>query len=125
VDDEFLVRELFGELLRQDRHFVAVAPDGPSALAVFKSGTWDVVLTDRTMPGMFGEELGREIKKLSPGTPVIMITGAEEPPRPHHLDAVLGKPLNLALVAEAITAFFAEDHLFHARALELHESAAA
>jgi signal transduction histidine kinase/CheY-like chemotaxis protein len=50
------------------------------ALAAFRRapGSWDLILTDRTMPRLDGEELAKEILRLRPDMPIVMCTGFGE-----------------------------------------------
>jgi CheY-like chemotaxis protein len=102
ADDEDCILFVLGELLRADGHTVGTAPNGAEALEQFKDGEWDVVLTDRVMPAMDGEALAGEIKKLSPQTPVIMVTGFA-PEECAHVDAIVRKPFTRATIADAIS----------------------
>ena len=70
-----------------------------------------MVLTDRAMPGMSGDELALAIKRVAPQTPVILVTGfapspAEELPG---IDAVVKKPFTMATLSEAIEGTRAAD----------------
>jgi DNA-binding response OmpR family regulator len=49
--------------------------NGEDALARFKKGGIDLVLTDLIMPGLDGAKLIEEIKALSPRTPAILLSG--------------------------------------------------
>src|ERR1700722_1548408 len=75
VDDEPVLREVLSLFFQAEGHEVETAANGFLALEQFGKGRWDAVITDRAMPEMPGDELAVEIKKRSPGTPVIMITG--------------------------------------------------
>jgi signal transduction histidine kinase len=75
VDDEPWVREALRELLLADGHMVTVAGQGNEALSLFKNEIFDLVITDRAMPGMDGEYLASEIKRIRPRTAVILLTG--------------------------------------------------
>ena len=55
---------------------VTVAGNGAQALSMFHPKKVDAVLLDYQMPGMNGGELAAEIKRRSPGMPVIMISGS-------------------------------------------------
>lgn len=45
--------------------------------------SWDLVLTDRIMPGMSGDELATAIKRINPKMPIILVTAfADRPPDP-------------------------------------------
>lgn len=54
---------------------VTTAPDGRRALELIGGRTFDVVVLDVKMPGMSGDQVFRELKKIRPGLPVIMLTG--------------------------------------------------
>jgi DNA-binding NtrC family response regulator len=51
------------------------------ALKIFKHtpATWELVLTDRSMPNMSGEDFAQEILRIRPDTPVVMVTGFGTP----------------------------------------------
>jgi two-component system response regulator PfeR len=75
---------------------IVVASDGREALSALKSGRFDVVLTDLTMPGIDGFKLLQEIRQSHPGTiriihsSQITTLGAEH--IRHLADATLPKP---------------------------------
>jgi two-component system, OmpR family, response regulator CpxR len=49
--------------------------NGEDALARFKRGGVDLVLTDLIMPGLDGAKLIEAIKEISPRTPAILLSG--------------------------------------------------
>ncbi len=53
---------------------VETAENGADALVKFKEGQFAVVVTDMRMPMMSGMDVLRGVKKISPQTPVILIT---------------------------------------------------
>ncbi|GJD32431.1 Sensor histidine kinase RcsC [Methylobacterium adhaesivum] len=55
-------------------HWVANADEALATLAA-KPDTYDVVFSDVVMPGMNGVELGREVRRLYPGLPVVLTSG--------------------------------------------------
>ena len=75
VDDEPDIREVLDIYLTELGYAVHTAEDGEKALAAFHRTLPSIVLSDIKMPGMDGIELLRRIKKESPETEVIMITG--------------------------------------------------
>ncbi len=75
IDDEPEIRNSLSEILSLEGHSVAVAEDGKEGLSTFKTGQFDMVLTDLGMPGMSGWQVAREIKTIDPHTPVAIITG--------------------------------------------------
>ena len=75
VDDEEGIRTVLGIALRDQGYEVLPAENGRKALQVFQERHPPIVLTDIKMPEMDGIELLRRIKRISPDTEVIMITG--------------------------------------------------
>jgi nitrogen-specific signal transduction histidine kinase len=78
VEDEPAVRELIEEVLTGEGHSVVTAEDGERGFARFSEGRFDVVTTDKAMPGMNGEQLALAIRQKSPDTPVLLMTGFGE-----------------------------------------------
>jgi len=107
VDDESVVREVLQEYLSGDGHEVAVAKDGVEALEIFKQQKFDLVITDRAMPHMNGDQLAETIKKISPAMPLVMLTGFGELMKaneecPKGVDILLSKPLTFETYREAL-----------------------
>ncbi|MCP3954819.1 MAG: response regulator [Desulfobacterales bacterium] len=75
VDDEEDIREVLQLPLEDLGYRVLTAENAETALDIFRQEKPAMVLTDIKMPGMDGIELLQEIKKDSPDTEVIMITG--------------------------------------------------
>lgn len=75
VDDERTARLTLEAILRKEGYEVLLAADGEEALEKIKSEFIDVALVDLVMPGKDGISVLEEIKKISPDTQVIMITG--------------------------------------------------
>jgi DNA-binding NtrC family response regulator len=74
-DEESLCRAL-ARLLRSA--FDVVTADGPGALARLDQETFDVVVTDLRMPGVSGFDVLEAVRKRSPRTPVIVMSGNAE-----------------------------------------------
>lgn len=74
VDDELSVREFFEILLRKEGYEVVSAMDGSQALHLIREEEFDLVITDLQMAGGDGMNLLREVKKIQPEVPVIMVT---------------------------------------------------
>jgi len=75
VDDEPLVRRSLGELLTFSGYAVSTASNGEEALNLLKEYNADIIIADIKMPQMGGVQLLKRVKKISRGTPVILITG--------------------------------------------------
>ncbi len=75
VDDEPDFLETIIKRLKARKIEAAGAESGPKALELLAGQDYDVIVLDVKMPGMDGIETLREIKKRSPLTEVIMLTG--------------------------------------------------
>jgi signal transduction histidine kinase/CheY-like chemotaxis protein len=75
IEDEEYIRRMLVEILGRAGHAVETAGDGLEGLARFQSGSYDVVITDLSMPERSGLEVASAVKQMAPGTPVILITG--------------------------------------------------
>jgi signal transduction histidine kinase/CheY-like chemotaxis protein len=107
AEDEPSLRRILASYLQIDGHEATVVADGHEALAAFAPGAFDLVITDRAMPEVNGDQVASEVKRLAPGTPVIMLTGLGDlmhdmAEQPEGVDLVVGKPVTLAGFREAI-----------------------
>jgi CheY-like chemotaxis protein len=75
VDDVPVVRLVIAKILRRAGHIVQEAGNGDDALASFKAGKPDAVVTDLWMPGSDGLSLIHALKEGFPGVAVIAMTG--------------------------------------------------
>ncbi|MEA1947088.1 MAG: response regulator, partial [Thermodesulfobacteriota bacterium] len=74
VDDEEQFRATTKKILDKKGFDTIVAESGEEAIDKIKENP-DVVILDIRMPGIDGHEALRQIKKLKPDLPVIMLTG--------------------------------------------------
>jgi CheY-like chemotaxis protein len=80
VDDNHDAAETLAELLQMVGHEVAVAHDGPSALALAEAQAPDVVLCDIGLPGMDGYEVARRLRARGrSGLRLIAVSGYAQP----------------------------------------------
>ncbi len=107
ADDEPMVREVIRLYLLEDGHAVETADDGGEALKKFQNSVFDLVLTDRAMPELSGDQLAVEVKALRPNVPVVLLTGFgdlmnAEGERPPGVDAVVAKPFTMSSLRNAV-----------------------
>ena len=114
VDDEAAVREVMAAYLEADGHMVDRASSPSEAIGrVGRGDEYDVVITDRAMPGLSGEALAEWIKRRRPALPVIMVTGYGAlmnavGERPAAVDAVLGKPVTMGTLRKVLVSAVSE-----------------
>jgi PAS domain S-box-containing protein len=107
IDDEEMVRNVISAYLVFDGHKVDLA-DGPGVgLLKLKAGDYDLIITDRSMPEMSGDQLALKAKRVAPHVPILMLTGfgdfmnaADE--RPEGVDVVVSKPVTIDALRDAI-----------------------
>jgi DNA-binding NtrC family response regulator len=75
VDDEKPLQELMRSELPRLGHEVTVCPDGKAALRALDKGAFDAAILDLRMPGMTGIEVLEHLKKVSPDTEAVVMTG--------------------------------------------------
>ncbi|MBN2106353.1 MAG: sigma-54-dependent Fis family transcriptional regulator [Deltaproteobacteria bacterium] len=74
VDDEKKMRHILQIILEQKGYRTEQASNGSEALELIKKYHYAMVITDLKMPVMDGQELIREIKKIDPDYPVVVLT---------------------------------------------------
>ncbi len=107
IDDEPLVREVVTEYLTGDGHTVETATNGREGLEKFQAGWFDLVVTDRAMPEMSGDQLAATIKQIAPDKPIVLLTGFGEMmqtagEKPAGVGYIVSKPVTLAALREAV-----------------------
>jgi two-component system, OmpR family, response regulator CpxR len=75
VDDNEQALSIRKVLLETRGYRVLACNSGELALEAFRRGGVDLVLTDLLMPGVDGSRLIEEVKRLSPQTPAVLISG--------------------------------------------------
>ncbi|MGE0815281.1 MAG: ATP-binding protein [Vicinamibacterales bacterium] len=109
VDDEPDVARVVAEGLRRLGYEVTAASDPHEALAAFNAApaAYDAVLSDLSMPGLTGVELGRRLLDRRPDLPILLFTGyagelSPDEARAMGFRAVLHKPMSLPVLAAAV-----------------------
>ncbi|WP_419998260.1 response regulator transcription factor [Streptomyces boninensis] len=76
VEDEPLLADAIAEWLRDETHAVDVAYDGTAALERTGVNDYDVVVLDRDLPGIHGDDVCRELAAAGAEARVLMLTAA-------------------------------------------------
>jgi PAS domain S-box-containing protein len=109
IDDEDMVRRVTSALLNACGHSVTSFDNAADGLLALAAERFDVLVTDRAMPRMNGDQLALAAKQLAPDVPVILLTGFGDlmdtrDERAPGVDLVVSKPLTLAALQEALRA---------------------
>src|ERR1700761_1807922 len=82
IDDNAVQAATRQTILKRAGYFVIAALNPQRALEQFRNSEFpeaiNLVITDHIMPGMSGAEFVRELRKLEPDLPVLVISGLEE-----------------------------------------------
>ncbi|MFI0452242.1 response regulator transcription factor [Actinomadura sp. 6N118] len=78
VEDERLLADAIAEWLRDEAHAVDLAYDGAAALERVAVNDYDVVVLDRDLPIVHGDEICRELAEAETAVRVLMLTAAAE-----------------------------------------------
>ncbi len=76
VEDEEFLAEMVADGLRRDAIAVDVASDGAEGLRKLRFGAYDVLVLDRDLPGVHGDEVCRRVVEQRLLTRVLMLTAA-------------------------------------------------
>ena len=104
VEDEFVIRFMVSEALRDEGYQVVEAADGAEGVAALLSGLpIDLMVTDVRMPGdIDGIELSRRSKAIDSSRPVIVCSGHLLPEEADPPDAFVAKPYSAEQLVEII-----------------------
>ncbi|MDR3556299.1 MAG: ATP-binding protein [Syntrophobacteraceae bacterium] len=109
VDDEARLANAVQLMLERLGYRVSLCRDGMHALDVFSSHpeSYDLVITDQTMPHMTGFQLARKLIEIRPRIPILLCTGfcdssTQERAKALGIRNVLMKPLSIQQMAETI-----------------------
>ena len=113
VDDEQDIRDLVVQRMVRDGHEVLSADSGPSAFDLIREcGLPDAAILDVDMPGMDGFDVLRELRRLRPDLPVMLLTvlwGSKLQNRVREAEvSYLGKPFTAAQLASGVQELLAE-----------------
>ena len=113
VEDDPALLRVLSKGLERDDHTVVAVEGGREALHWLKENQCDVLLTDRAMPEMSGDELATAVKRDYPDLPIVLLTGfgeimkarGETPPQ---FDAVVAKPVSFNELRNVIASVVTE-----------------
>ena len=104
VDDDVLIAMSSADMLSDLGHQVVEAHSGKEALALIDGGaTFDLLITDYSMPSMTGAELAKAVRDRVPGLPILLASGYADLPSGVEMDvARLAKPYSQDQLASVL-----------------------
>jgi PAS domain S-box-containing protein len=112
ADDEAGLAAIVQRLLLLEGFEVTICSGGEEAVAKFDPERHDLVLTDYGMPDLTGLQVAAAVRRRSPKTPVLLVTGwgsdldASAPPA--GVAAVISKPFRLGTLIDAVRSALAD-----------------
>ena len=106
VEDDDTIRNALCDLFSEE-HACRAVETAERALECLETESYDVVLTDGSLPGMSGRRLLERIRRRWPNTPVIIISGSDDDAYAQSLTRIgvfeyLKKPFQLEEVEESV-----------------------
>jgi signal transduction histidine kinase len=112
VDDDPALLESLRSALQDEGHKVTTSNGGQAGIDSFRDAQrggkpFDIVITDLGMPYVDGRQVVASVRAMSPGTPIILLTGwgqhvVNEHDRPPQVDRLLGKPPRIRELRNAL-----------------------
>jgi len=109
VDDERVLSDMLETMLKRLGYTVSVFMSSTAALHAFEQSphSFDLVITDQTMPEMTGLELSEKLLHIRPDIPIILCTGYSSLVHPENLEnkgirLLLQKPIRKKQIAVSI-----------------------
>lgn len=113
VDDEEGVRTILSRYLLHAGHQVNAVATAGEALAALTAGGVDLLMLDRAMPDMSGDQLAILARRVAPQTRILMLSGFGAAPGADGtapaVDGILAKPIRMAELVSAIAQVMGAD----------------
>jgi len=75
VDDKKVIGDFFNLTMGYYGHHITVTHELPHTLEALKQHQFDIAFMDMMMPGHDGVEMLKKVKAVTPGLPVVMMSG--------------------------------------------------
>jgi DNA-binding NtrC family response regulator len=107
VDDNIGQCKTMAFILERNGYTVTIADNGPGAISMVEKRPFDIIFMDIKMPIMNGVEAYKQVKKIRPGTKVIMMTAYAvedlvEEALQEGAHAIIYKPLDIEKVIQLV-----------------------
>ena len=117
IDDQRVILDLITAMGQSLGYEVRTAASGEDGLKLFRREDFDLVLTDLALPGISGLEVARQVRRIQPAVPIILVTGWASDLNQTELDSagvseVLYKPFRIEQLTEAVQKVLAQTARF-------------
>ncbi len=109
IDDQEVIRELLVNIITRMGHRITTTSSGQEALRLFRQESFDLVIAEAGLPDVSGWAIAEQVKRLTPRTPVIILSGWDALPESTggtapSADFVLTKPFKMEQLGKVIGA---------------------
>ena len=78
IEDEVRIQAFLARGLEAEGYTVAAAGDGAQGLRLASTGSFDLVVLDLLLPGLSGLQVLRELRRVQPGLPVVVLSARSD-----------------------------------------------
>jgi CheY-like chemotaxis protein len=105
VDDDEMGSQILSYILIDEGYSVDIATTGGAAVEKTSEHIYDLVFLDYKLPDMTGHDVAQRIKKITPKTKIVLLTGytKEGDPRENLYEKILLKPVPPTDIIRVIT----------------------
>ncbi len=107
IDDQPVILDLISAMCQSLGYSVATASTAEAGVRLAQAQKFDIVLTDLAMPDMSGLEVARQIRRVHPDIPIVLVTGWEAGIDPNQMKSagiteVLYKPFRIEQLTDIV-----------------------
>ena len=106
VDDDPAIRSVLDAVIDTLEYSGDIAESGQQALEYLRKNTYDIVITDVSMPGMNGWTLAKEVNSMfNNKMPIVIVSGWELQKKnlqKYNIQYVLNKPLEIEKIQSCV-----------------------
>ncbi len=115
IDDQSVILDLISAMGRSMGYLVTTAGSGEEGLRLAQRESFDIILTDLTLPGLSGLDVARRLRQQGNEVPIILVTGWEASLEQSELSAagvneVLYKPFRMEQLTDVVRSAAAPGH---------------
>ncbi len=105
VEDDSQLCSLFELIFKHIGINADIVNSFEKAIELIQTKQYDIVITDYELPDGNGDQLAKEIKKISPGQIVIGMSGNKSAPQRFsgYVDKFIQKPFNISELSDTIS----------------------
>ena len=107
IDDEDFIGEIVSDTLKEVGCSVDVTTDPREGVKMYSRNSYDVVITDLGMPVLSGWDVAEQIRNIDSNAVIVLLTGwggtiDEKEERKENVDVILGKPIHMNDLIQAV-----------------------